>query len=49
MGGIESTRLQLSFLQWMVQRSVNARDQVPEEQKESVEQWLSGIGGGDVC
>ncbi len=44
-GGETGSRIQISFLQWMVQRSVSAWEGVPHEARDDVAGWLAGIGG----
>ncbi|WP_281647675.1 glutathione S-transferase family protein [Parendozoicomonas sp. Alg238-R29] len=44
-GGEQGKRGRFSYVQWMTQRSLDAWQQVPPEQKEDVVKWLTRLGG----
>ncbi|WP_281645641.1 glutathione S-transferase family protein [Parendozoicomonas sp. Alg238-R29] len=44
-GGEKGHRVQLSYLQWMVQRTLLARDDVPESGRVEMNEWLKSLGG----
>ncbi|MCL6270377.1 glutathione S-transferase family protein [Sansalvadorimonas sp. 2012CJ34-2] len=47
MGGAKGRRCLLAYVQWMAQRSLDAYQQVSDNEKESVSNWMVDLGGNN--